>query len=564
MLRGNKFSIRIKDKAGNYVNITHLDTDVKSFSKSYQGGCQECTITLYGKNLIDLQECMRFLDYDVEVFEDTVNDVWWGFVNELEIDVLGSQFKLRRTLDGMYNRIRVSYTDKDTEEPAFTDWVEDADSIAKYGVFEIQQNTSATTLSDANAMRDKALQMLRFPIRDVEVTETAEISKVTLKCLGHINTLKRKMYELKSGEEKYTDEGNIPRHRAFGWGDSVNYVTKAAQRIKLEDSESFYATTISVILSRRDTTELCRIELCADDNDAYNRPIPGAVLAYTEINPEAKKTDVPEFDSFEWITKRFVLGYTVQPDTYYWIVLSKVGPNNTIKQFYVRGNRKVGYPRGHSIMYIRDNQYNPTPNWAYNTWLTPYVRSGNIAADQAAYTDAQTSTSGNNYDMCFILKGEWEYSRQIQELIERSAYLTVIMEAGLTNKNSHPMKDGSENMYEVLMNLVKIGTSTGKDIMFHVTKQKVCEFYAETEKEDYKYQIKDGNLYDRYGTPLSWSVCPLGWVKLKDHPLFGYNYGLEENHPYVFVTRCEYDCKDGVLTMLETREAKSPWEKDSE
>jgi len=157
------------------------------------GGCDLATIRVTGPE-VSLWHLANALLSAVEIYDGHDALVWWGYVSELEISAGGFSFGV--SLDSMANRVAVAYSYVTagfaTGSRATTDWAEDADSVAEYGIFERLESLSQADDLEAEAYRDTTLAQYRYPIPTISFG--GESLGAALTCRGWYHLLKRRYY----------------------------------------------------------------------------------------------------------------------------------------------------------------------------------------------------------------------------------------------------------------------------------------------------------------------------------------------------------------------------------
>lgn len=127
-------------------------------------------------------------------------EAWAGFVNRIDVSIGGLSVTVGPLLD-ITNKVRSVYS---LLEPTgllkgaqfATAWAEDADSQAKYGVFESEININDTDSDTADVMAATYLAERAWPeVSKDFVTSGGTAPKVRLECLGYVHMLGVYTYE---------------------------------------------------------------------------------------------------------------------------------------------------------------------------------------------------------------------------------------------------------------------------------------------------------------------------------------------------------------------------------
>jgi len=198
------FSVRVYDRNNNAVQVpAGVRLSPSQWAAEAVGGPTTATITLSG----DAQAMMglaTWLAYRVEIASDGAA-VWSGEVDAVRVTTAGIEREL--TLDGMANRVRVLYTTGKAggaAEAAETDWVEDADSIARYGKREIVHSARGMlTVTQAEALRARLLATGKSPQRRLQFADAGQESAGELQCRGYWRRLNDVYFRQLAGLEEH-------------------------------------------------------------------------------------------------------------------------------------------------------------------------------------------------------------------------------------------------------------------------------------------------------------------------------------------------------------------------
>jgi len=170
-----------------------LHFQVSELEWSAIGGCDLATIRATGPEAA-LWHLANVLLSAVEIYDGHDALVWWGYVSELEITT--GNFSFGVSLDSMANRIAVAYSYVTagfaTGSRATTDWAQDTDSVAEYGILERLESMSQADDLEAEARRDALLEQYRYPIP--KISFGGESLGASLTCRGWYHLLKRRYY----------------------------------------------------------------------------------------------------------------------------------------------------------------------------------------------------------------------------------------------------------------------------------------------------------------------------------------------------------------------------------
>ncbi len=160
------------------------------------GGCAQAEIEVTGTERNIWQSLPRLLRSPVRIYNNNHTNVWWGFVNQIELYANDTIVGL--SLDGMYNSVRVSYSELagggTSGTPTITSAASDTDSISRYGTKELLHDFGDATVDQAEAIRDGLLAAYRYILPDVRPGSASGI-QAKLICRGWWDTLGWQYYE---------------------------------------------------------------------------------------------------------------------------------------------------------------------------------------------------------------------------------------------------------------------------------------------------------------------------------------------------------------------------------
>lgn len=193
------------------------------YSWSDEGGPVRANFTISGSGngLLDPEAMwlpFMWLGRFIAIRNPNGTDVWWGKL--AEVTATWESYQMSASLEKMTNRLRVIYSVVDANGGSSgqkTDWVENADSIARYGVRE--QEISIGQSSDDLAAQRAAELLARYGVptgeRDLARSNSASITMVGV---GLFSTLDWQLYSNAKGLWESTP--TITAYHALGWNAS--------------------------------------------------------------------------------------------------------------------------------------------------------------------------------------------------------------------------------------------------------------------------------------------------------------------------------------------------------
>lgn len=162
-----------------------------------------------------LWEVLTWLRRPVEILDDFAVPVWWGMVNEVRLT--DGVFTYAATLDGLYNRVAVAYTEASPDggqDRLTTAWAEDSASVTRYGAKELVYSYGQNaTQAQAEGKRDLLLAKRAKPT--IKPSVSMGDVRALLVCTGWYETLKWKRFERLEGRVEHDGENGITY--PIGW-----------------------------------------------------------------------------------------------------------------------------------------------------------------------------------------------------------------------------------------------------------------------------------------------------------------------------------------------------------
>lgn len=168
------------------------------------GGCYRAEIDVIGTEKNTWQTLPSLLRSPVKIYNNNKTAVWWGYVHAVELSapdaIIGA------SLDGLFNRVALTYTlvtvGGSTGVPSNATYVQDDDSINRFGKKELIVNYGEASTAQAEAVRDATLAQRRYILPDVRAGNGKSSAKLI--CYGWWDSLD---FELR--EHSYTANQTI-------------------------------------------------------------------------------------------------------------------------------------------------------------------------------------------------------------------------------------------------------------------------------------------------------------------------------------------------------------------
>lgn len=191
-----EFTVTFLNRDFTYPNSREsLKFNVERFS-TFNGSPHSAEIEVTGQES-QIYRVLEMVRKPVIIYDPKGNAIWGGFVSDVLIEING--LRLGKTVDGMYNRIAVIYTDEngETQESPF---VQHDESVAEYGTKEAIISITNASLQVAELKRDNQLLKSAYPVDMAELTSNFEpILTAKIYCSGWYKTLDWRIYKNEVG-----------------------------------------------------------------------------------------------------------------------------------------------------------------------------------------------------------------------------------------------------------------------------------------------------------------------------------------------------------------------------
>ncbi|MBP7212730.1 MAG: hypothetical protein KBA03_00715 [Anaerolineaceae bacterium] len=283
-----------------------MEVEVKERSTHVYGGPKECMLEIRG-NEDAMPALLDWLRDRIEIYDDSGNPLWWGIVSRVEVPV--GKVKLIADLDEMANAIQVLYTIVNTNGQGTgvtmsTDWVEDEESIQKYGRKELLLSIGESNALAADVRARVELQERAFP-RIYPDIESSDNPVAVIKGIGEWETLGWQ-YAM------------VPTRLALSYQTTGNGHGYEIQAPEIKVAQSFRAATdfrlseVSLFLRKNGGPG----EVTVAVHEYINSQLPGESLAETTIAAEKIGAD------FSWVSGSFGDAIDLKAGDRYFLVFS--------------------------------------------------------------------------------------------------------------------------------------------------------------------------------------------------------------------------------------------------
>lgn len=188
---------------GNNI-IANLTESISSYTHtiSANGGFTSASFVINGSSNYIEDWLINGMGRHIQLYSPELRIIWEGFVNQAEARI-GSMTYSLGPLTGIANRVMAWYTPvwyvddvKYTGTTYPTILVEDADSQAKYGIWEKVLNIGEVTDDEAEYIRDLYLEENANPVGNPTLSiPSGSHPTINIQCRGYIDWLSNYVYE---------------------------------------------------------------------------------------------------------------------------------------------------------------------------------------------------------------------------------------------------------------------------------------------------------------------------------------------------------------------------------
>ena len=207
------WTIDVRRRSGSRVIVpADLGVEVRSCRWAAVGGPTAAELAVSGGRE-RLMSLFDWLGCRIRIYNEFGSLVWWGQVDDIEVGLGG--ISVAAGLGLVTNRVMAfySYDTANGRVDGQTDWVEDAESVARFGRCEKILSLNDTTAEGAEKAAARELERYGRP-RIAPAFEEGEGARLT--CVGVYATLERQYWQQLAGREVHSEDvGNV--QNAIGW-----------------------------------------------------------------------------------------------------------------------------------------------------------------------------------------------------------------------------------------------------------------------------------------------------------------------------------------------------------
>lgn len=445
-----------------------LEVEVENYSKTIFGGCDRAEIMVRGKQEL-LFELINYLRNGVEIYDEFGNAVWWGFVGRAEI--ANGETEITADLDEMSNKIAVAYNlisagGSTVGLRRTSPWVEDADSIAKFGTKELLESGGSMTAVEALGLATRLRNEMSFP--RAYVVSGGRKGEAKLECFGWWHTLGWRYCR-------------VPTELALSFQTIGEAGTALLDGVKV--AQSFRATSdinlaeVEIHARKVGGAGDINVGLCPVDAEGKpGEPVRSGTIHSADIGMTA-----------EWVKAVFQEALMLVPGKTYFLTLESDWSTESSYQV-ITLDQNNGYQSGTFMEFIDDQ-------WVEAQKDMPFRLYNNVLTETSQQIQNYLTDSGQFFRRVFIESRSGFYAESF-----RNGDTTTLTEAE---------------------DLLRIGTSNYRRLLAKVNADLSVEVW-EAEDEPIRPAVEvraDNRLYWRAGAPVGEHFDPVGmWISIE--PVF--------------------------------------------
>lgn len=451
-----------------------LEVEVSNYTKSVYGGCDKAEIEISGEPQ-RLFELINYLRNGVEIYDGHGNEVWWGYVQRVEIPF--EKVKVVVDLDEMSNQVALAYNRINAGGNTIglrgtSPWVVDEDSVQKFGVKELLESGGSMNAVEALTMATRLRNELAFP--RVYVVEGRKEEPAKIECHGWWHTL----------GWRYC---HVPTELALSFQTLGSGAVALFDKVKVAQSfkVSSEINLAEVELHIRKVGGAGDVRIDLADVDAAG--VPAESLETATINAAEIGA------AGDWVRASFSETYMLTPGQEYFLVIESAWSDENNYQV-ITLDPNNGYGDGKFFEFV-DNA------WVETAKDLPFRLYNNVLTETSQQLQNYLTDSGQFFSRVFVNDRSGLFSESF-----RNGDTTAITEAE---------------------DLLAVGTSDYRRLLARVNADRSVEVWKEpAEPITPAVEIRaDNKLYYRTGAPVEENFDPTGrWISIE--PIIG---GVAEN-----------------------------------
>lgn len=336
------FNARLLSKAGKLRHQHWKRLQPLQISWTALGGCEQASLRLEGSHL-GLEAWQSYLGNPVEIVDAFGRLRWWGWLEAVRQDMPGA--RLCYDLARMANRVAVGYysiqTGDSFGEWQQTNWADDPESQALFGVKEKIINGGFLTREQAEHWRDLELHRWRLPKLQAEPAHKEANQGISLICKGWMHRLNWRVWQRESGIiSNSVSQNGVQVLGADSQTGVLAQSFKARREVKLSSIQ---------LRVRKNGLPLdqLRVDIRADQAGSPSQVnLASCVLNAAEISA----------DAYAWVGASLAAQISLSAGMTYWFVLSRTGGSNSTHYYLLGVDEGLHYVDGQLKLYKPSDQ----------------------------------------------------------------------------------------------------------------------------------------------------------------------------------------------------------------
>lgn len=586
----------VTDPGSQYIKLpSELTLDPTRWGWAAVGGPDAAEIAVRGPVGL-LHHVLNALGFDVLIRNESAQDVWWGFIYEVEVSLGGVIVNMG--LENTFNRIAVNYVQQNidgTETSGRTAWADDLTSQGRYGVRELMLSFEGSE-ADAITYRNAKLVEHRHP-RPSIVPQRAEPG-ATIYCQGYWHRL---------GWQYYEDHAGLVENNSVGAGELLLGATYTATTISFVAQDDLFDTAGLLPQGFNALAVGDRFWVSGAANGANNGEF---TLKSKELSGSDGHIETVDKDRVteaagatitlsrsEQRVDRVAQSFTLAEDVDDWTVavigvrVGKTGSPSDNLICELRADSAgspgalldsasiAGSALPERVTWVEFTLANTQTLTFGTTYWIVLRRSGSNSLGSYYTVDANEDAdysggvckvhTGSAYtnplvavDVPFRVKGKNETTVQLARMIASNAAFAAanVIVRDASGVDTEQYRDGDQITLDEIEDLLELGTSAGERLIatvMHSENTVVVRKQPEAAATAYRLNA-DGSL----SQPIGGQVAPLGhgidvsgeWLRVNIHPLVDV-LGTRA----IFAERAEYSAEDD-FTRVETDASRRVWD----
>ena len=410
---------------------------------------------------LGMEDWRMRLGQDVRVYDSQGRLAWWGCLDQ----VRQVQGELQRTvgMDEVANRVAVRFNDLGGAEPgqiSQTDWVENLESQAIYGIKEIVFQVGFTLPETAEWIASARLKERAFP--EVKLAPHAPGSTETpgacyLECRGWMQTLDWRIWP---GLRAVT--GHSPTQQGVQAVGNALTNRKVAQSFQVSEALQFKRLAVRA-RKQGNPTDALRFSLQADLN---GRP------SGLELGAQSLSAGELSGESYRWVEVSLPAHVSLAVNTSYWLILERSSGVDSSNHYLLGLDENLGYWGGSLLLYDQIS----------STW-------------KSRTTDA---------DLLFHLTGELDQIEQMRRVVSCGGqFLKQLEFEPGQSRTLPPLGDEGQDCLQVFHALLKQGNAALEPLCAGIDPNRNLRVWKKPKAGSATLRLcPDGSLQTPFGQPL--------------------------------------------------------------